>query len=79
MPLDTSTTALQAQQRAYRQMPPAQRVELASRMSESAREITAAGIRARNPGLSDDQVHHRLLKIILGDSLYSKAGFHERR
>ncbi len=77
MSRDTDIAARQAQTRVYQRMSPAQRVELASTMSESARTITEAGIRARNPELSDDQIHCRLLQILLGESLYLKAGLDE--
>ena len=49
------------------------RVALAASMSEQAREISRAGIRARHPEYSEEQVHHALARLILGESLYREA------
>ncbi len=49
------------------------RVELALAMSEQAREVTRAGIRARHPEYSEEQVHLAFARLILGDALYKEA------
>jgi len=58
---------------AIRRLTGAQRVELAVRMSEDARAITAAGIRARHPGWSDVRVRRELLVRIYGTELVTRA------
>jgi hypothetical protein len=49
------------------------RVELLISMSEQAREVSRAGIRARHPEYSEEQVHLALARLILGDELYREA------
>ena len=78
MPHDTSTAARKAQYEVYRRMKPAQRVEVAVRMSEDARRITETGLRARHPELSKADLDKRLLRAVLGNALYVKAGIDER-
>ena len=78
MPQDTSTAARKAQYDAYRRMKPSERVRLAAQMSEDARRITTAGLRARHPELGEAAIHDALLRTLLGSSLYMKAGLDER-
>jgi hypothetical protein len=72
-PADTSTTAYAVQLARYRQMSGSERVELAVQMSEDAREIARAGIRARHPTYSASDVEHALRRLILGDDLFRRA------
>jgi len=58
---------------AYRRMTPAQRVEIAAQMSEDVRAIAAAGIRARHPHDSADDVRHALFRLLYGDDLFRRA------
>ena len=44
----------------------AERLEMASRMSEAARELTVAGLRHRHPDWSDEQIHHAVLQQLHG-------------
>ena len=79
MPLDTTTEAQRAQVAAYRRMQPGQRVALAVQMSDEAREIAESGIRARCPHLSREGIRKRLLRTLLGETLYLESGIDERR
>ena len=76
---DTSKEAQEAQHAAYRRMRPTERVRVAVAMSEEARQVTKAGIRARYPSLSEPEIHKRLLRVVLGDALYQQCGINERR
>ena len=78
MPRDTTIEAHRAQLAAYRRMHPSQRVELAVQMSEEARNITESGIRARWPQFSPEDVRKRLLRTLLGETLYLESGINER-
>ncbi len=78
MPHDTSMAARKAQYEVYRRMTPETRVEIAVQMSEDARRITEAGLRARHPELSGVALEKRLLRVVLGDALYAKAGIDDR-
>ena len=61
------------QREAQRRLGPAGRVELAFEMSVEARRISIAGMRDRDPALSEAEARSRLLRRLLGDSLYEAA------
>jgi hypothetical protein len=63
-PRDTDPEIRRRQLAAYRRMTPAQRVELAFEMSEEARAISLAGIRARNPHLDEAAARKELLRML---------------
>jgi len=42
-------------------------------MSEEARRVSVAGLRARDPSLSAEEARARVLRQILGDALYAAA------
>ena len=73
LPADTTHAAREAQAEVYRRLEAGARVRLALEMSEAARELTRAGIRARHPEYSDLEVEQALRRLILGDELYLKA------
>lgn len=73
MATDTTPEAAAFQQALYRAMTGEQRVALAVKMSEMAREITRDGIRHRHPEYSDEQVKLALFRILVGDELFRKA------
>jgi hypothetical protein len=64
--LDTSPDASRRQTEILRRMSGSDRVEMALRMSEAARELTVTGIRHRHPDWTDEQVHHALLQQLHG-------------
>ena len=66
---DTSSAAHDLQIAVYRSMGPVARVALAMSMSEDARRVTAAGIRARHPEYDDATVLAAVRRIVLGDAL----------
>lgn len=49
---------------------------LAVEMSEDVRAIAAAGIHARHPTYSSDDVQHALHRLLLGDDLFERAWPH---
>lgn len=63
---DSSSAALERQREVFRQMSPAQRVQAAAEMSEDVRALADAGIRHRNPGLSDTRVQAALVELLVG-------------
>lgn len=75
---DTSPKAHQVQRAAHRRLGAAGRVELAFEMSAQARQISIAGIRSRNPELSQAEARSQLLRRILGDELY-RAAYERKR
>ena len=56
----TPESALQMQIERYRQMSPAQRIELALRLHELASEVARSGIRAQHPQATEDEVEEML-------------------
>ena len=57
-------------------MGPAKRVETAVAMSQDARAIAMAGIRARHPDYNELQVKQALFRLTLGDRLFKVAWPH---
>ena len=76
---DTLPAAHDAQLAVYRRLSGEERVLLALQMSEDAREITRAGIKARHPEYDDEQTWHALVRLLLGDALYCSAWPHHAR
>jgi len=68
-PLDTSGDAFNRQVAALRSMTPAARLRLADDMSQAVRDLTEAGIRRRQPGLSEEERAAVLRGILLGPEL----------
>jgi len=66
MPFDTTQEAARTQEAIFRRMTTVQRLSLALEMSESIRNVALAGLRARQPGLSADQLSDALLRIMYG-------------
>jgi hypothetical protein len=54
-------------------MSPGRRGELAAELSELARELARAGIRARHGSYHARQVELALYRLLLGDELYLRA------
>ena len=61
---DTSPQAHAVQQRALRNLTPAQRLEAALRMSDEVMAVTMDGIRHRSPELTEAEVVAELHRIL---------------
>ncbi len=73
--LDDDTTPDAAVQRAvWRRLGGPGRLELAMRMSDEARDLTRAGIAARQPDDSPEDVDHARPRMLLGDARFRTAG-----
>ena len=48
-----------------RRIPPSKRMEAAAQLSDMVRDMMAAGIRATNPGISDEDVFKEIVKRTL--------------
>jgi hypothetical protein len=64
--LDTSPDAARRQIEIFRRMSGPERVAMAWRMSEAARELAVAGNRHRHPDWTPEQVHDALLEQLHG-------------
>ena len=63
---DTSPAAARLQASIHQQFAPAKRLEMAIEMSEFARDLSRAGLRSRNPELSDLEIERELIRRIYG-------------
>ena len=70
---DTSLKAHQLQVSLYRAMTPAQRSELALRMSDDVRRIAAEGIQQRHPEYSEFDVRRALVALLYGRDAAAKV------
>ena len=68
-PLDTSLDAWDRQLAALRAMTPADRLQLADDMSQAVKGLVEAGIRRRQPDLSDEDRAAAIAGIVLGREL----------
>lgn len=66
---DTSPEAARRQAEVLAGMTGAERVAVAVEMAEEAKAIAIAGIRARRPGLSPDEVAREWLRMLYGDEV----------
>lgn len=73
---DTSEADRQRQIAVYATTPGADKVLLASEMAEQAKQIAFDGIRARNPGFSERDVHVSWLQILHGELTSSLTSNH---
>jgi hypothetical protein len=65
---DTSPEAAEIQASIYRRMTGAERLQLALEMSETARELTLARLRAEHPDWSDRDLKRELLRYAFGSA-----------
>jgi hypothetical protein len=70
---DTAAESHAAQLAVYRRLGAARRAQLAARLSEDVRALSRAGIRARHPAYSDEEVEFALRRLLHGDDLYRRA------
>jgi hypothetical protein len=62
--LDTSTAAASLHEESYRQLGPAGRFKLAVELSDLTHALAVAGLRRRNPDLSDEDARRRLAEVL---------------
>jgi len=68
-PRDTDPEAHRVQVQLLREAGPAKRLRLACSMSQTARALSLAGIRSRQPELSEQEARLRLVEICYGKAL----------
>jgi hypothetical protein len=59
---DTTSSARELQDAIHRRFSPADRLRMAIEMSEFARSLSRAGLRSRNPELSESELDDEMLK-----------------
>ena len=66
---DTDVDSLRVQVDLLRRATPSRRLELAFALSADVMSLSLAGIRRRQPGLSESEVHLQFVAIQYGDEL----------
>lgn len=66
IPRDTSPEAAELQIELHRHFTPARRLAMAIEMSEFARSLSRAGLRSRNPHLTDEELDDEMLFLLYG-------------
>ncbi|WP_394826472.1 hypothetical protein [Pendulispora albinea] len=72
-PRDTHADAHEMQLRLYRGMSASERSELALRMSDDIRQVTAEGIRSRHPDYSAMDVRQALVGLLYGRDVAARV------
>jgi hypothetical protein len=72
-PRDTTLESHEAQLQAYRRLGAGGRARLAAQLSAATRELTRAGIRARHPAYTQEEVELAIRRLLLGDDLFRRA------
>ncbi|NOZ95012.1 MAG: hypothetical protein GXP47_09790 [Acidobacteria bacterium] len=70
---DTSAVAEAVMLRIFRDMPAWRRLELLDDACRTARELTRAGLRSRNPGASAERIERLMMDLLLGEELAAAA------
>lgn len=65
-PSDTSPEVRRLQIEVYRRMSPARKWELMGELFHTAKVLHAAGVRARNPAATDQEIHDGWMALSLG-------------
>ena len=70
---DTSPDARRVQHERYASMSPAEKLRLMSELTLAANRLALAGLAARHPGESREQLLLRLARLRLGDDLVDRV------
>lgn len=79
IPSDTSPEIQAAQRQLLREMTPAQRVALATRLSNTVRNASRRAIRRVHPELTDRQVEHLFIELHYGKELADGVRAHDAK
>jgi len=71
--LDTSPAARERYYAALRAMTPAERGAHTSHLTRMIRAAAAAGVRARNPRATSDEVERRIAELIYGEDVVARV------
>jgi hypothetical protein len=72
MSLDTAPDIAALQEQAYRELGLPGRFRIALELSDLTHVFATAGIRRRNPQLSDEDARHRLAEVLYGSAAASR-------
>lgn len=63
---DTTRSATELQYEIHRRFTPAERLRMAMEMSEFARSLSRAGLRSRQPELTEQELDAKMLNLLYG-------------
>lgn len=72
-PMDTSKKAEEVQIEILKKMNPERRLEIALQLFETEKNLLMEGIKTRHPEYTEKEVKLALIRIFLGDKLFSKV------
>jgi hypothetical protein len=72
-PQDTTQAAWAVQREIYRRLGGCGRIAIVFRLNDTIRRMAAAGIQARHPEYSDQQVKQAYARLVLGDALVAEV------
>lgn len=72
-PLDTSEEAWSVYLNVLRRMPPERRFEIGLELNALSRRLLEAGVRARHPEYTDEQVRLAVIRLLLPEDLFRAA------
>ena len=72
-PLDTSPEAYRVQVNIFRKMSPEERLQRGIELAQMCRKLMAEGVRMRHPDYGEEEIHHAVIRLQLGDELFEKV------
>jgi len=73
VPGDTTIEAARVQFEILRKLTPSQRAGIVFEMSDNLRATVEAGVRHRHPDYNDEMVREAVLRLTLGEDLFSEV------
>lgn len=70
---DTDPEAEAVQLEIYRRMPAWKKIRLVFEAVDMSRALALAGLRSRHPQASPEQIHRRLMDLVLGEELAARV------
>lgn len=70
---DTTPEAEAVQLRIFREMPPWEKAKLIDEAIQTSYTLAIAGLRHRHPDADDEEIHRRLMDVMLGEELAERV------
>lgn len=73
MPFDTTPEAAAVQREILGRLSPAERLRIAFDLSDAVRNLAVAGLRKRNPGLTEEELARALIELCYGKAAQTRT------
>ena len=70
---DTEASAEKVQMEIIKALPAWRKLELLGDACETTRELMLAGLRSRFPGATEDELHRKLMGLMVGEEIAAKV------